>query len=275
MKIKIQNLGVLKQAEFTLADLTIICGDNNTGKTYATYALFGFLSTWQRMLSINIDDQIQQLLTEGVIRIKIQEYIKQAQKIVAKGCQAYTKQLPNIFAAAPERFNKTKFDVIVETNNINLKTKFEQKMGSPSGEFFSLTKNEDSTELVVTLLVEEEKVKIPTEILKHIIADALKEIIFSQLFPKPFIASAERTGAAIFRKELNFARNRLLEEIGQADRKINPIELLFKGYQDYPLPVEQNVDFTRELETISKKRSFIYNDHPEVLNDFAELQKIC
>ncbi len=44
MKIKIKNLGVLKQAEFTLGDLTIICGGNNTGKTCATYALFGFLS---------------------------------------------------------------------------------------------------------------------------------------------------------------------------------------------------------------------------------------
>jgi predicted ATPase len=43
-EIKIKNLGVLKQAEFTLGDMTIICGGNNTGKTYATYALFGFLS---------------------------------------------------------------------------------------------------------------------------------------------------------------------------------------------------------------------------------------
>jgi predicted ATPase len=45
MKIKIKNLGVLKQAEFTLGDLTIICGGNNTGKTYASYALFGFFYT--------------------------------------------------------------------------------------------------------------------------------------------------------------------------------------------------------------------------------------
>lgn len=270
MKIKIQNLGVLKQAEFTLAELTIICGGNNTGKTYGTYALFGFLSTWQRMLSLDIDDKIHELLTEGVIRLEIQEYVKHSQKILAKGCQKYTKQLPNIFAAAPEGFKNTKFNVIFEINNINLKKKFEQKIGLPSGELFSLTKNDDSTELVVTLLVKQEKVKIPTEILQHIITDALKEIIFSQLFPKPFIASAERTGAAIFRKELNFARNRLLEEIGQAD-KINPIELLFKGYQDYPLPVEKNVEFTRELEAISKQRSFLYNEHPEVLNDFANI----
>ncbi|MEB3341688.1 AAA family ATPase [Okeania sp.] len=152
-----------------------------------------------------------------------------------------------------------------------MKKEVKGKISLPSGELFSLNKNDNSTELVVTLLVEQEKVKIPTEILQHVIADALKEIIFSQLFPRPFIASAERTGAAIFRKELNFARNRLLEEIGQADYKIDPRELLFRGYQDYPLPVEQNVEFTRELETIFKKRSFLYNNHPEVLNDFADI----
>ncbi|NER94363.1 MAG: AAA family ATPase, partial [Symploca sp. SIO1B1] len=63
MKVKVTNLGVLKQAEFILGDLTIICGGNNTGKTYATYALFGFLSTWRRMLPIPIsNDNIEQLL---------------------------------------------------------------------------------------------------------------------------------------------------------------------------------------------------------------------
>jgi len=47
MKISIKNLGAIKQVEFTLGELTIICGDNNTGETYATYTLFGFLSFWQ------------------------------------------------------------------------------------------------------------------------------------------------------------------------------------------------------------------------------------
>ncbi len=56
MKVKVKNLGVLKQAEFTLGDLTIICGGNNMGKTYATYALFGFLFTWQRIFLIEIKD---------------------------------------------------------------------------------------------------------------------------------------------------------------------------------------------------------------------------
>ena len=274
MKIKIQNLGVLKQAEFTLADLTIICGGNNTGKTYATYALFGFLSTWERILSIDIDDRIQELFAEGVISIDIQEYIEQTQKIVTKGCQEYTKELPKIFAAAPERFKETKFDVIVDINDINnisLNMKFENKINFPGGELFSITKNDDSTELVVTLLVEKPKAEILTNIFNNFIANALKEIIFYQLFPNTFIASTERTGAAIFRKELNFARNRLLEEMSQADDNIELEKFLFEGYQNYQLPVKENVEFTLKLETTSKQHSFLYNEHPEVLNDFADI----
>lgn len=272
MKIKVKNLGALKQAEFTLGDLTIICGCNNTGKTYATYALFGFLDSWRQMFAIEIkDDKIEQLLADGVIRIDIEEYVEQSEQIVAKACQAYTQELPNIFAAPKELFKKTEFQVNLDIKNISLNRRFELTIGSANVEIFTMTKSEESRELVVTLLVEKDKAKIPREILNRTIADALKLIIFSEVIPRPFIASAERTGAAIFRKELNFARNRLIEEMGQANNNINPMELLFKVYQDYALPIKTNVDFTRELETIFKKSSFIAENHPDVLADFADI----
>jgi AAA ATPase domain len=272
VKIAVENLGALKQAEFTLGDLTIICGCNNTGKTYATYALFGFLFTWRRMFSIKInDDKIEQLLSDGVIRLEIQDYVSQAEEIVTRGCQAYTEQLSKIFAAQPDRFKETEFNVSLDARQIKLEGKFDREIGSGSVALFSITKSENSTELVVTLLVEKEKARIPIEILKRIITDDLKEIIFAQLLPNPFIASAERTGAAIFRKELNFARNRLLEEMGQADKNIDPIELLLKDYEDYALPIKTNVEFTRQLESLVKKASFIAVEYPEVLADFADI----
>lgn len=54
MKIIIENLGVFRWAEYELSDLTIICGKNNTGKTYATYALFGFLDFFRHGFYIKI-----------------------------------------------------------------------------------------------------------------------------------------------------------------------------------------------------------------------------
>ncbi len=272
MKIKVKNLGPLKQAEFSLNPLTIICGQNNTGKTYATYALFGFLFTWDRIFSIDIDDgKIAELLSEGVTRIDAQEYIGQMGQILVEICQLYTRQLSKIFAAQADRFKDTDFSIVLDPQEIQIKGQFSRRIGSSETAIFSITKSEDSTELVIALLVENNKARIPTEILKHLISDNLKEVLFDGVFPRPFIASAERTGSAIFRKELNFARNRLIEEMGQADKDIDPMEILFKEYEDYALPIKRNVDFTRNIEAIAKKSSFLSIDHPDILQDFADI----
>jgi ABC-type branched-subunit amino acid transport system ATPase component len=272
MKIQIKNLGALKKAEFTMGDLTIICGGNNTGKTYATYALFGFLHTWPQKLTVEVADKsINDLLSDGVVHIDITPYLQQANEILKQGCQAYTQQLSEIFAANPENFKDSEFQILLESDKISLVASFEYKIQAAKTELFSLSKAENSMELIVSLLVDKDKAMLSTKMIKRIIADAVNKIIFERSFPNPFIASAERTGAAIFRKELNFARNRLLEEMSQANKNINPMELLFKVYKDYALPVELNVDFTRQLETIVKKNSFLVEQHPEVLAQFSNI----
>ncbi len=272
MKISIKNLGAIKQAEFTLGQLTIICGGNNTGKTYATYALFGFLSFWRDAFSIKVPDRdVGRLLNEGSVELDIQDYIGNAQSILKKGCAAFTEQLPHVFASSDKHFSESQFSVDLDSNDIQPVPTFERTMGAAKTQLFSISKIADSPLVTISLLVEKEKVRIPRDVINRIIGDALKDIIFGHLFPHPFIASAERTGAAIFRKELNFARNRLLEEMSSMEKDINPFELLSKVYTDYALPVKSNVDFTRQLEELAKKDSFIAKEHPEILNDFTDI----
>ncbi len=130
MKIQIKNLGALKQATFTLGDMTIICGVNNTGKTYATYALFGFLDSWREMFSIEIhDDKINQLLAEGVVHIDVSDYIDRSEGIVEAGCKKYAKHLPMVFAAAADRFKDSEFQIILDTRDIHLTSTFNQTLG--------------------------------------------------------------------------------------------------------------------------------------------------
>ena len=270
MKISIKNLGAIKQAEFTLGELTIICGGNNTGKTYATYALFGFLSFWRDAFSIKVPDgDVRLLLNEGSVELDIQDYIGNAQSILKKGCAAYTEQLPHVFASSDKHFSDSHFSVDLDSTDIQPIPTFERTMGAAKTQLFSISKKADSPLVTISLLVEKEKVRVPQDVISRIIGDALKDIVFGHLFPDPFIASAERTGAAIFRKELNFARNRLLEEMSSMEKDINPFELLSKVYTDYALPVKSNVDFTRQLEELAKKDSFIAKEHSEILNDFT------
>ena len=274
MKISVKNLGVLKQAEFELGDLTLICGGNNTGKTYATYALFGFLWDWERSLEVEIPEQtIDALFRDGVTRVDVEPYAMKVDDILGRRCREYTRELRRIFASQPNRFKDTTFQAslgVEKTSSIKSRG-FERRIRSAKDYVLSLSKAEGEMDLVISLLVERGKNAFPAEIIKRIISEGIVELLFDEFLPRPFIASAERTGAAIFRKELNFARNRLLEEMGRADTDFDPMELLFKSDQDYPLPGKINVDFIRRLETVAKEESFLVENHRHILDDFADI----
>ena len=272
MKIKLKNLGSIKQAEFEPGDLTIICGSNNTGKTYATYAFFGFLHVWQELLTVSIENTIvETLLNDGVVKIDLSEYLNNYASILKQGCKKYTASLSRIFSAPESHFNNTQFEIILDEKPFLLPIVFKAKTQFGNSEIFSLSKSENSKELMVSLLTGTERNRLPELIVKDIISNAVLKIIFMNLFPDPFISSAERTGAVIFSNELNFSRNRLLKEMHRLDQDIDPRELLFKNYQDYALPVEQNVDFIRNLKKVTKRNSFITKKYPEILEDFADI----
>ena len=99
MHICLRNLGVLRQAEFDIGDFTVICGQNNTGKTYATYALYGFLSEWRDLVSIPVPNSVlQQLLSDGIVNIDIRDYIGSQSEYLNSACDRYVSSLPRIFA---------------------------------------------------------------------------------------------------------------------------------------------------------------------------------
>jgi hypothetical protein len=217
-----------------------------------------------------LKEKIDQLLSDGVISLDLQEYVQQCESILTTGCQRYVRQIPEVFAVNEERFKNVDFQIELNFDNIQFENGYERTISTAKWETISISKPENNPYLSITLLREKSNINLLVNVLEEIIDKSIKDIIFSQFFPRPFIASAERTGAAIFRKELNFARNRLLEEISK-NSNFNPRELLFNVSQDYALPVKENVDFTRQIETIVKKTSFIAENHPSILEDFADI----
>ena len=269
LTVRLKNIGILKQAEFSLGDLTIICGENNTGKTYTAYTLYGFLESWRKFIRFPISNaEIQRLFTEGILKI---ELTGKADQMLAEACKRYTEQLHKIFAVSEDTFQNSEFHLVPD--EIAMKNKdFMIIIPGRQNPTFTFTKGEGSEEAILTSQPhKKEKKEIDTDSVKSAIDTVVIGNIFSDSLPKPFIFSAERTGASIFRKELDFARDRLLREMANAGEGIDPTLLLTKAYQRYPSPIESDLDFTRLLEDIAKSKSFIAKEHPEILEDFADI----
>ena len=262
LTVRLKNIGILKQAEFSLGDLTVICGENNTGKTYAAAALYGFLSSWRNFLRFPISDaQIQQALTE---QVKI-ELSQATDDMLTEACKKYTEQLHKIFAAPENSFQNSEFHLVPDKIDIQDR-KFNSILTSLQNPAFVFAKSKGSKEAILTSRTkEEQKVEIDTDSVKSAIDFIIIDDIFSGSFPRPFIVSAERTGISTFRKELNFARSRLLEEMWHADRKIDLWELRYSS------PIRDNAEFIGRFEDSAKIKSFIAKEHPEILEDFADI----
>ena len=268
LTVKLKNIGILKQAEFSLGDLTIICGENNTGKTYTACALYGFLQSWHQFIRFPISDvQIQRALTKQV-KIELEQV---TDDMLTEASKKYTKQLDKIFAAPEGTFGKSEFHLVPDKIDIENK-KFNSILTSLQNPAFIFAKGEGSKEAILAARIKgEQEREIDTDSVKSAIDSIIITDIFSDSFPRPFIASAERTGISTFRKELNFARSRLLKEMERADPQIDLREFLSKAYQRYPSPIETDVDFIGQLQDVAKSKSFIAKAHPEVLDDFTDI----
>ena len=268
LTVRLKNIGILKQAEFSLGDLTLICGENNTGKTYAACALYGFLQSWHQFIHFPISDvQIQRALTKQV-KIELEQA---TDDMFTEACKKYTEQLDKIFAAPEGSFQNSEFRVVTDKIDIRDK-KFNSILTSLQNPTFIFAKGEGSKEVILASRIKgEQEREIDTDSVKSAIDSIIITDIFSDSFPRPFIASAERTGISTFRKELNFARSRLLREMERADPQINLRKFLSKAYQRYPSPIEADVDFMSQLQDVVKSKSFIAKEHPEVLDDFTDI----
>lgn len=206
----------------------------------------------------------------GVVELNLSDYVGRFQEILQSASEQFIPNLPLILGAEERNFEQASFGVTVERDDVRPISQFEKTWGSAKRQLFQIAKRPNDETIKITLLVEEDGERIPPDALRNMIGNALKDIVFGHLFPEPFIASAERTGAAIFRTDLNFTLSEVFDQIKHT-KELNPFELIDKAFRRHALPVVRNVEFMRRLEDVAKKDSFIAKEHPEVISNFMDI----
>ncbi len=282
MKFELNNVGLIDNTKIELSDLTIICGENNTGKTYATYSIYGFYKFWRQLLREEIKSTIEKALKEStnsqidlnkIFLGKINFYLK---KISDKYTEEY---LFRVFASSKNFFDNSEFiaSLSEEPNEINFeKPYFKSILGANKEPIATINKKENSS--VLEILVTNTSAKNLD--LTFQISEAVQKIIFEPYFSDTFIASAERTGATIFSNDLSLDQTRTIKALSKHKKNGNkesdylplPFLIMREIFENrYPTPVEDNVDFIRDLEKISKENSEIAKESNQILQSFEKI----
>ncbi|MBF0163811.1 MAG: ATP-binding protein [Magnetococcales bacterium] len=272
MRVSLRDMGTLKTADFEVGELTVICGKNNTGKTYAVYALYGFLELWREFVKIDFGARhIDVLKSTGSTILDLVEITEKLYQALDKGCAAYSSVLHKIFAARIQLFSSARFSLTLDSERILLDQPFERTIRSRETNLIYFRKLPQEKTLQISWMQEGKQREIPVSVIERMVHDALFDLLLVPALPPVFMASAERTGATIFARELDFARNRLLEQMGDFGKDLDVIKLMSRAYGSYALPVTKNVDFTRNYNEIVKNDSFLMNKYPDILKDFNDL----
>lgn len=284
IKFEFQNLGVLEQAAIELAPFTLVCGGNNCGKTYLAYAIYGFFRNVDvARVFLDLRSDLELLLKDGHCDIDLKAYFDSIKKHQQNIADFYVKnQLGKSLAVPDSRLQGTKMAVSLDGGENEL---FERSVTNEirkgKNTIIKIAKEAKTYSLSLTrtgeIVMADEREKT---VLLEALENHLSELVKHLLFPNVFMASCERTGAVIFRNELNLNKSRLLEAMGEILAKgkqtisdADILTTLFKGDYAlrYPIPVKDNVDFINQLSDLEKESSYLVKEHPEIIRELDEL----
>jgi predicted ATPase len=281
MKFNIEKLGCLNKADIELGDLTIICGDNNAGKTYVSYAIYGFLKFWINKSVFKISkEEIEKLLQNGIVTFDLRAFEKEIPSVLDSLSKKYMKFIPRIFSADENHFSETSFHFssskLKPTYHLGFNAQF--FFGTKENLILKAVKDKDNSVLEISLLMQDETLIPHVDKVKDFINYSIGGSLLGEYFPKPFIITSERSGISLFHKELDISKNVLVETLQEHSKRKNKIDIsdFFKMIDNtvsrYARPIKDNIDFVRDVVDIySKKKSMLIEKHPELKK---ELNKI-
>lgn len=277
MKVKLKNVGMLDEAGFEVGDLTIICGENNTGKTYATYSLYGYLdfvnNDDSRFVVLEIiEDIVNQykgfidVVDEYTIKISLNSAKSIIDDLFDVIISTYNNNLAEILAGNIEDFKTSLFEINTKDMIIDIfknikkessrqeiidffKYSLQFELTNFADDYFEFNYEKSKNQF-------NEKMQQDLGFRKQRFAFVLFAYIVFGMYPRAFILSAERTGASMFQKELDVNKNEIVEKISRANTKNirqTVFNVLNTSYSRYPKPVKDNIYFIRELDEIVKK----------------------
>lgn len=279
MNLTIQNLGIVDKAVIDLdKDFIILCGPNNTGKTYVAYTIYGLMYYGIMKLNPTISLKLKhfsiefsKIFEDAVIEIDLCQLIENSKESILNHIvSSYKEILPNIFGADKSFFKNTKLtlelDNLQKVKEIILQSKIEHKMSFPHEHImFTFTKQPDSSILNCIFVSDKQNIRemgdtfpIRKEFLINILMQKISELLFRFLFLNPYIAPSERTAINIFSKELSIKRNVLVDqllELKHQPKPENPLDFLDRRATRYPLPIRNSLEIAEDLENLKKNKS--------------------
>lgn len=274
MRFQVENLGFIDKGEIELNNITVICGENNVGKTYLSYSIYGFFYLLFQLVEFEVDEEdINNLYDNKFTTIDLKKYENKVENALVEVSAKYSKKLVEIFNSSQDFFSSSKFSVTQIKTLIDYKNKYEFNAEEVSKNYEFLSSKVENSSLLEASVLGDTKTHFTKESVKMNISWTLFDFFIEKLFaPDPFIITSERTGASLFYKELDINRSNLIENITKDINNKNILDKINTKVSRHSIPLKENIKYIRDFDLFYKHKSFIF--HPENRSIFKNWEKL-
>lgn len=211
MKIKISELGSIKKAELRLKDLTVICGPNNTGKTYLSYTVYSVLKNIVETLGPDfLDKYHDDILKNKRAKIPYSECEKSISDAMVSVGSKFANNIHRYFSVSSRYFESTNMQVSISMDDVFDKA-FDSSVEVNGDEIIAITKKKEEDFFYIQLNIENDD--FPDFVIFELITNAITKFFMANFVSKVNIQTAERCGIALFCDDIDFDRISLIKHL--------------------------------------------------------------
>ena len=262
MHFELRNLGLVQHAIVDINNLTILCGRNNTGKSYLTHSLYGTLSYLRDSKRYHLKQEQSVLLKKtGYCEIDLCEMVMPYwSDLTDREIDVLKQNIPD-YLGKSKPDDSTRLSINISTEMIEhikariLDFRFDFPVKMHEGYTLDFKKKRGSSILtcryvpvsqINSNIYEGLDLEIPPSVVAN--ASWVVYYLIMQKLPRPFIISSERTGVSVFREEFNIYRTLAFEDNAISDR-LKELRAKFV-FSSYPIAIRKDIEFTLQLNSL-------------------------
>lgn len=275
MKINFKNIGAVKDATIDLnKKLIVLCGPNNTGKTYISYAIYGIIEGLKNQFFSSSEmfskENLIELVDKKEVFIELNSEKLYKYETLVSG---FKNNLDSLYGISESEVKRLLKDVDVDF--LISKEEFEKTISESE---FNITRDLGFIELRFIKVknsnqLKIELIKFKEENIESFFSDFIGSKILAIIIRYPafssHIFSVERNSIYTFSKELSVKRNMLIDEMQKnaGSKKMNPFEWMSKRSTRYPLPIRDGLEIAEDIVNYQKRESEFVNFANEIEAD--------
>ncbi|HCL9934940.1 TPA: AAA family ATPase [Escherichia coli] len=256
-RFSFKNIGCISTGEINAKPLTLLCGKNNTGKTWVMYGLYGFLNMPSPSLKLpQVANFAKTLRENGKFELDVIEWIKDNFTLIKREFNKDSSlMLKDVFNTNDkEIFSNSTFDWVIDEESL-VSSVYEKKLdvslviGTGKKEVMLLSKDKNSNIIQMTLLDS----AFPR--IDGFINLTLSQLLKIEYDESPaFLIPAERNGLHLFFNELSSRRTALLHHASKEQFDLNSL-LMDVMKSKYSAPIANYIDWLNEIKVNRKNKN--------------------